>query len=131
MTEPITIVLAGAPTPKGRARLGANNNIYTPSSTRRYQTDLAWQAKLAMKAAGRGVITSAVSVDITFEIFGSPTSKKSGDVDNLAKSALDGLRGIVFIDDCQVVLLTAQKLCSTNPKTMITVTERVPRPWED
>jgi hypothetical protein len=48
-----------------------------------------------------------------------PASKP--DVDNLAKSALDGMSGVVYIDDGQVVYLTISKYYSDTPMMMIDV----------
>jgi len=38
-----------------------------------------------------------------------PTSKRSGDVDNLAKAILDSLNSIAYEDDSQIVSLTCSK----------------------
>jgi Holliday junction resolvase RusA-like endonuclease len=105
---------------KGRARFG-KNNIYTPGSTRKFEHDLGWVAKIAMK--GRGPIFGPVSITVRFEISGSPTSKRFGDLDNLCKAALDALNGIAFFDDCQIVSLHATKVCSSTPRTVLTITD--------
>lgn len=38
-----------------------------------------------------------------------PIKKRSGDVDKLARAALDALSGVVFLDDCQVTKLSVWK----------------------
>ena len=47
----------------------------------------------------------------------------AGDVDNYAKSALDALNGIVWLDDRQVAQLTAVKRYSSAPALIISVRE--------
>jgi len=43
------------------------------------------------------------------------------DVDNLIKLALDCCNGIVYKDDCQVAVICAKKIYSTEPRTIVTV----------
>jgi len=38
-----------------------------------------------------------------------PTSRRTGDVDNLAKAVLDCLNGIAYEDDAQIISLTCSK----------------------
>jgi Holliday junction resolvase RusA-like endonuclease len=38
-----------------------------------------------------------------------PTSKRTGDCDNLAKAVLDSLNGLAYNDDSQIISLTASK----------------------
>jgi len=46
---------------------------------------------------------------------------KKPDIDNLLKSALDGINGVVVIDDAQVVKVTATKKYAESPQLIITV----------
>jgi Holliday junction resolvase RusA-like endonuclease len=126
--EPITITLDGPPTPKARPRFG-RGRTYTPQSTERFERHFGWAAKAAM--VGRGLLYGPVAVTATFEVFGSPTSKRSGDLDNLCKAALDSLREIVFHDDSQVVELNARKVCSATPKTTLTIVDLTKRSEND
>ena len=48
-----------------------------------------------------------------------PTGKP--DVDNIAKAALDGLNGIAYRDDAQIVRATVTKRYGTNPETVIVI----------
>ena len=52
-----------------------------------------------------------------------PTSKRTGDVDKLARALLDALTGIVYVDDSQVVTLNACKryAIDTGPQMAVTV----------
>ena len=127
----------GDPIPKGRpkfARRGKFVSVYTPKKTAGYEKAVGLLAKMAMQ--GRPAMPDAVSVSVRafFAIPSSwskkkrleameckiyPTSKK--DVDNICKSVLDGMNGIVFVDDGQVVDLTVSKRYSENPRVEIVV----------
>jgi crossover junction endodeoxyribonuclease RusA len=123
MTEPLTITLDGTPVPKARARSG-RAGFYTPRSTAHYENDLGWAAKLAMRKAGVAMFIGPVKIEATFARLARATAKP--DVDNYCKAALDSLRGIAFIDDAQVVELHARKVCSSTPRTTLTITTAQP-----
>ena len=48
MTEPVTIVVMGAPVGKGRPRFTRAGHTYTPDKTRSYEQSVAWAAKAEM-----------------------------------------------------------------------------------
>ena len=48
-----------------------------------------------------------------------PTGKP--DIDNIIKAVLDGLNGVAFKDDAQVVFISAQKLYSDTPRLVVIV----------
>ena len=99
----IKLTIPGRPVPKARPRLGYTRKkaiIYTPESTRNYEEVVGIIGKMACKEP----LTGPVAVEIR-----AFTSAKM-DADNIAKSALDGLNGITFIDDDQVVDLRVLKL---------------------
>lgn len=110
---------------KGRPRLttrGGYAHAYTPAKTREFENLVSWSAKRAM--CQRPPVASGCSlfVQITVslipplswskkrrsEAFGAFCSKKP-DTDNVAKSILDGVNGIVYEDDAQVAGLVVQK----------------------
>jgi crossover junction endodeoxyribonuclease RusA len=66
-----------------------------------YKNQIGWAAK----AAKAKKIDGPVEVNAIAYIHGN----RDGDVDNLAKSFLDGLNGICWNDDKQVVKLTVEK----------------------
>jgi Holliday junction resolvase RusA-like endonuclease len=71
---------------------------------------VGWAAKAAM--AGRPLVDRGVEVAILFEYLrpGKPVRDfPTGDVDKLARSTLDALTGIVWVDDVLVVSLDVTK----------------------
>src|SRR5690606_37080701 len=90
----------GRPHGKRRPRVtmrGRKAVVYTPPETREYEQRVAWEAK----AAGARVLDGPVGVRII-----CVTSRRNRpDLDNAAKSVLDGLNGVAYADDSQVVEL--------------------------
>ncbi len=95
------IVIPGRPVPKGRPRF-SKGHAYTPEKTRMYEELVGWKAKQVIKSPLR----KNIAVYIT--IYAS--SKIQGDLDNYAKSILDGMNGVAYIDDKQISYLTIQRL---------------------
>jgi Holliday junction resolvase RusA-like endonuclease len=136
MTEPVRIVVEGPPVGKGRPRfVRATGHTYTPERTANYEAILGWEARAAMN--GRPPLDGAVGVDIkVFMPIPSRWSKKkqqaaaSGflrptgrpDLDNQVK-LIDGLNGVVWRDDGQIVTLKALKWYSYQPRLEIEVRE--------
>ena len=56
-------------------------------------------------------------------LHGFPT--KVPDVDNCTKSILDGIKGVIFPDDAQIVSQTTNKLWSEDSRVEITIREKV------
>lgn len=129
----LTIEVAGNPVPKGRPRF-SRGRVFTPKRTSDYEAIVAIAASNAMKESGAQKTSGLVEVAVTavIEIPKSYRGKKrtdallgcscpSGDVDNYAKSALDGLNSVVWDDDKQVVKLTACKRWGEEGVTVIEV----------
>ncbi|NLL20008.1 MAG: RusA family crossover junction endodeoxyribonuclease [Clostridia bacterium] len=96
------IIIPGRPVPKGRPRLGMRGKkafVYTPTATKEYEKLVGWVAK----CSGCKPIDGAVAVTLTVYTRGKM------DVDNMAKSILDGLNGVAYEDDDQVVELLVKK----------------------
>ncbi|MGH8876945.1 MAG: RusA family crossover junction endodeoxyribonuclease [Stackebrandtia sp.] len=101
-------------TPKARPRVTARGT-YTPLATAHAEAHIAW----AFKAAARGHAIDpdgSFSVDVTFR-----GAHHSADIDNLAKTVLDGLNGVCWADDRQVVELRAVKRTATEPSTRVAI----------
>lgn len=98
----IKLTIPGRPVPKDRPRLGLRGRkayVYTPAKTKEYEKLVGWVAKCnGCKPAGEPV---AVVLDIYV--------RRRMDVDNVAKSILDGLTGVAYEDDDQVVELVVRK----------------------
>lgn len=141
--EPVTILLPGAPVPKGRPRFRVVNghaSPYTPTKTRKYEERVKQAARIAM--IGRSVLTGPVRVRITVNIE-VPQSKPKWwrqcaleglirphvqpDIDNYAKCAIDGCNKIVFKNDGQISDLLCMKRYAAEPSLVVTVDE-VPLP---
>lgn len=94
--------IPGRPVPKGRPRLGLRGRqayVYTPPETKEYEKLVGWVAK----AHGCKPVRCPVEVEIWVYLRGK------ADADNLSKSVLDGLCGVAFEDDDQVVDLHVHK----------------------
>lgn len=99
--RPVAVfTIFGKPAPKQRPRVGKNGRVYTPRITRDYELKVAWSAK----AAGLQPLAGPVEVRVAFYFAARPP----GDLDNYLKALLDGMKGIAYDDDGQVVKLAAE-----------------------
>ena len=124
MTVPaLDFRILGQPVPKGRPRLG-RKQTYTPARTRAYGGSVATQTRAAMRYAKlRGAAAGlpvAIELDIVFQrrsdLFrradpdGRIPKATRPDLDNVAKSVMDGLQvAELFVDDGQVAVLVVRK----------------------
>ena len=100
--QAVRITVPGRPVPKGRPRLGVRGKkafIYTPPATREYEKLVGWIAK----CSGCKPVDGPVAVDLDIYV------RIRMDLDNVAKSVLDGLNGIAYQDDGQVIELLVKK----------------------
>lgn len=122
MPASVRFVVPGRPVGKGRPRVTVRRGVaiaYTPESTRAFEQRVAW----ATRAAFRQPLAGPLGVRIV-AVFAPPASwsrrKREGaldagwcagrpDVDNVVKAVLDGMAGIAYLDDSQVVALSAAK----------------------
>jgi|GEM_PF-6891064 len=108
------VVIETRPVPKARPRLGINGRMYTPRETKQFEGLISWCTRSVVKKP----IEKPVRVNI--DVY----SKTRADLDNIAKAILDGLSGIAFIDDRQVVDLRIRKLLPTDcEKIVISIRE--------
>lgn len=124
--------------PQGKARPRFNSmtrRTYTPTKTKTYEADIAW----AYKMGGGRLMHGAVEIKIwAYFLPAKSVSKKrlaamlqqsepvrrKPDVDNIAKIVLDGLNGVAYIDDAQVVSVHTMKLYSETPRLEIELIAR-------
>lgn len=134
----IRLVIPGEPIPQGRPRFSTANGYiraYDPHVSRKYK-DLV--KAIAVHAKVKSAFTEAVEmvVHVYRPIPRSWSLKKQTsadrgiirpttkpDIDNYVKAVKDGLMGIVYCDDSQVVRLVAEKYYSFNPRVEIEIRE--------
>lgn len=135
VTENITLVIYGKPTPKGRPRFTRTGRTYTPAKTRAAEINIqsAWVLTTNNR---RRPHDGPVSVEY-HAYFIPPTSwpkwKREAalaghlihttkpDWDNLAKT-LDGLNGLAWLDDAQVFHAITAKHYDTVARTEVKIT---------
>jgi len=95
------LTIPGNPIPKARPRI-VNGVAYTPERTADYEEVARnWAAIQWQREPLRGPL----ALRLTFW----RRTRRRCDIDNLIKSALDALQGVVFVDDWQIVKLEATK----------------------
>lgn len=110
------------------ARVGAYSRVYTPAKTVAYEGVVRDSAQVAMNRTLLMEGPLWVRLRIRMPIPESwPVKKKQQakdhtmwapvkpDIDNVEKSILDGMEGVVYKNDCQVVSVTKQKYYANPP----------------
>lgn len=139
MTFMVTIKVDGVPVPKGRARYvrrGNHISTYTPEKTRTYETLIKDAARQAMGASEPLETPVSLYLYIRVPIPASATKKrlqaiadgsekptKKPDASNVLKSVEDGMNGVVYKDDSQIVNIHVTKVFSSEPGVDICVKE--------
>lgn len=100
MPASVTFCVDGEPVPKGRPRLGRGGGTYTPARTREYEERVGW----AYRQTAPGLVFEGPVRVWVYVHEGRRSPRLQGDADNYAK-VLDGLNGIAWHDDRQVVEL--------------------------
>lgn len=129
------LTIDGVPVAKGRPRLG-RYGTYTPKKTQEYEeyVKMCWVAKYG------GIQPSEQPLEVNI-VFYMPIPKsyskkqraeilngrlkptKKPDIDNLIKSVLDALNGLVYADDSQIIKVTAVKRYAETGSTELTIKE--------
>lgn len=138
----IAFTVKGQAVPKQRPRLTRGRQAYTPKKTRDYEE----RVRIAFRSSYKGVLPaydSGVPVRARIEIVQQiPKSwsrikqekaiagsiipaGRNGDLDNIAKSILDALNGLVYADDCQVTMLIISKRYGPEPMASIEFSEEI------
>ena len=135
--KPVSFVVPGEAVGKGRPRvstIGGHARMFTPQKTANYETLIAMAAQQAM--AGRELIGGPVLIEmkILVSVAASWSKKKTAealagdvmptkkpDADNVLKAICDGINGIVFKDDVQVVNVSLSKRFSETPGVSVRV----------
>lgn len=137
--EPIEFFVKGTPVGKARprfARRGAFVTAYTPKKSADFEALVADAARQVMRTSPPLPGAVRVIIRAWFEppkswtkaekqaaIDGRRHHTSKPDADNLAKSVLDAVNGIIVVDDAQVVELTIAKRYAGGAGCYVTVEE--------
>ena len=141
MTFIVHFHVEGVPVPKKRPRFRAFNGMvqsYTDKDTREYEDHVRLTAQAAMGTTEPLETPVGVYLYIRLSVPKSRSKKRTEaaleglekpickpDIDNLAKSLLDGMNGVVFRDDSQIVSLHVTKVFASEPGVDIMVKEEL------
>lgn len=136
----LTFTIPGPPIGKQRPIAGrsfaGHTTLRTPAKTINYEALVAHAAHQAM--AGRTPLLEActVTLDICVAVPASWSKKKIAaalagqvhpttkpDIDNVEKAVFDGLNGVIWRDDVQVVAVTKRKRYGATPGVTVEVSE--------
>jgi crossover junction endodeoxyribonuclease RusA len=131
----ISFVVHGRPQPQGSTKAfipkGWKRAIITTDNKnlKPWRQDVASEAMAAMSKAGAKLSEEAIHVEVAFFFLRPKSVNKSvihkttkPDIDKLERGILDGLTGICFRDDSQVVSCIASKgFCDSNERAEIEV----------
>jgi Holliday junction resolvase RusA-like endonuclease len=125
MTFSVMFSVYGDAVGKARARHRFNGKFvqsYTPQKTRTYESEVAMMAKAAMGSQKpiEGPVTLFMYVNVTVPqsyskkrreacLSGLERPAKKPDLSNIQKSIEDGMNGIVYLDDSQIVATRTTK----------------------
>ncbi|MEK7916625.1 RusA family crossover junction endodeoxyribonuclease [Burkholderia contaminans] len=135
----VEFVIPGEPVAKGRpkfARRGAHVTTYTPEKTARYENLVKLAARAAMGSvepyAGpiRLIVHIGLPIPASWSLkkqeaaaAGAIGATKKPDADNIVKSVKDGMNGVVYVDDGQVVDLWVSKRYARAPGVRVEAIE--------
>jgi Holliday junction resolvase RusA-like endonuclease len=129
MTFMLSFTVEGDPVAKGRPRFSTRGKFvstYTPKKTKDYEDIVQEAAQKAMGSSEPLETPLKAFIYVTLPIPKSYSKKrakdcleglerpcKKPDIDNYVKLLFDGMNGIVYKDDCQIVSLEAAKVYGT------------------
>jgi Holliday junction resolvase RusA-like endonuclease len=133
----LEFVVPGEPVAKGRPRAfraGAGIRMHTPQKTATYENLVRFYCANAAARPFCGALAAEIVVVLPIPrswskkrrreaLIGSVHPTKRPDADNYLKSALDGMNGVAFADDSQVVRVSIEKRYGEEPRMMVIVRE--------
>lgn len=141
MTFVIHFHIEGTPVPKKRPRFSTQGGFvrsYTDKGTRDYEDHVRLTAQNAMGSTDPLETPVGVYLYMRLPVPKSHSKKrtedcleglekpiKKPDIDNLAKSVLDGMNGVIFKDDSQIVSLHCTKVYSSGAGVDVMVKEEL------
>ena len=102
------ITIMGDPHPMARPRV-VSGHVYYLSRDVEWREIIRWTCVKALQSQNRKQYECALKVRVKFYRAQNPTNRQYGDIDNLLKGLFDGMNGIVFKDDSQIVSVIAEK----------------------
>ena len=139
IAQRVEFVVPGKPVAKGRPRFSRRNGIvrtHTPEESERYENLVKMAARAAMCSAAPYAGPIRLIVHIGLPIPASWSMKRQGeaaagaigatkkpDADNVVKALKDGMNGVVYVDDGQVVDLWVSKRYARTPGVRIEAIE--------
>ena len=112
----VQFTVGGKPQGKERPRLGKGGRVYTPKATKRFERMIAWAA-LGVRPRG-WALTGRFVVEVVCYF----PNERRRDCDNVLKSVMDGLAGVLYNDDSQVAIARVTKAIDRErPRTEVVV----------
>jgi Holliday junction resolvase RusA-like endonuclease len=111
----VTFFVKGEPRPKQSFRVGRNGG-YTHPRVKAWQIDVATDALQSMREIGR--LQEPFKMELSATLLFTLGDDRRVDLDNLSKAVLDGLNGIVYEDDRQIIDLHLRKTVRKNKKQL-------------
>lgn len=136
MNKEVYFIVPGKVRPKQRPRVTRNGHAFTPKETVQYEEKvklcyLAEHPPLMLAGALEMVVNVYLQIPKSIPKkrreqmllgYERPIAR-NGDVDNYLKSIADGLNGVAYFDDCQIVEATINKWYSEEPKAEVVIRE--------
>lgn len=136
------------PVGKGRPRFTKSGHVYTDEKTKAFEDMVGWGYKKAIAEGEaeafmngeplRAIIGFYFSIPKSYSkkrkkaIYeGSEALTRRPDIDNLVKSVLDGLNGVAYEDDAQVVEVATYKVYGEEDCVSITFEKSTLNVWEE
>jgi Holliday junction resolvase RusA-like endonuclease len=136
----VRLVFNFEPVAQARPRMTARPypHMYDPAPVKAFKRRVGAEATKQLAELGQTASDKAMSVVIRFyrplqKSLSKPEAARRAneiklptvkpDVDNYVKSFLDGLNGVIWQDDSQIVSLTAKKAYSSRPRIELEVYE--------
>lgn len=137
MTGVVRFTVPGEPQGKGRAkivRIAGFSRMATPAKTLAYEGLIATIAAQAMAGSAPMAGAVAMEAELLYSVPRSATKRfradalagaarptKKPDADNVLKALCDGMNGVVFADDVQVVDVRVTKRYAETPGVLVRV----------
>jgi len=117
----LTFSIPGDPVPCQRPRVGRGGTVYTPRETQVYEQHVSSMAYLAAYRERWTRCDPKTPISVQLEI--SRSKSKRGDIDNIAKSILDGITKsqAVWADDRDVMELSCSIATSNSPGVRVVI----------